>query len=512
MSRASVVITVVLAVVTAFAGCDGARAPDAKDKPTTAPAASAESPGALCEHKVTAAICVKCHPEMAAVFKATGDWCAEHGVAESQCFQCNPKLSFEKPAENAPPSDWCKEHAVPESKCTKCHPNLIAKYIEAGDYCREHGFPESVCPICHPELPKKVGQPAPVFPEPGTKVTLASAETVKDVDIATARVEKRPFSQTLEVSGQLDFNGNAHAQISSRGESRVLEVLVDVGDTVKAGQALVVLASAEAGADRASLASAKARLESANSAVARLAQLEGITARRSIDEAKRDQAEAQAAHDGALAALKVSGADIAMSSGGRLVLTSPLAGIVVGRDAVAGRVASAGDVLIEVADTKTLWATLEVPESESLYVKPGQKVELRFDGVAEETREGVIAKVAARIDPHTRTVRARVDLDNADSALKAGLFLKAAIAVADEREAMLVPKAAVQRAEGRAVVFVVKKTGVYEPVAVQLGAKVGDAVEIVSGLSSGDEVVTTGAFLLKTEILKDSIGAGCCGD
>jgi cobalt-zinc-cadmium efflux system membrane fusion protein len=455
---------------------------------------------------------VKCHPEMAAVFKASGDWCSEHGVPESQCFDCSPELIFEKPAENAALADWCKEHAVPESKCTKCHPNLIAKFIEAGDYCREHGFPESVCPICHPQLPKKVGQPAPAFPEPGTTVTLASAETVNDVGIGTARVEKRPFSQTIEVSGQLEFNGNAHAQVSSRGEARVLEVLVDVGDTVKKGQALVVLASAEVGADRASLATARARLESANSAVARLAQLEGITARKSIDEAKREQAEAQAAHDGALAALSVSGADIAMSSGGRLVLSSPLAGIVVGRDAVPGRVASAGDVLVEVADTKTLWATLEVPESDSTYVKPGQKVELGFDGVADELRGGVIAKVAARVDAHTRTVRARVDLDNADGSLKAGLFLKAAIAVADEHEAILVPKAAVQRAEGRAVVFVVKKHGVYEPVAVELGAKAGDAVEVVSGLSPGDEVVTTGAFLLKTELLKGSIGAGCCGE
>jgi cobalt-zinc-cadmium efflux system membrane fusion protein len=68
----------------------------------------------------------------------------------------------------------------------------------------------------------------------------------------------------------------------------------------------------------------------------------------------------------------------------------------------------------------------------------------------------------------------------------------------------------VQRAENCTLIFVKKGEGVYEPVAVELGAADEDVVEVVKGLSPGMEIVTTGAFLLKTEILKESIGAGCC--
>lgn len=510
MSARLIPVALASAAVIAAAGCGAGTStpiPASQKEAAEAKAAATE----LCEHRVPAAICVKCHPEMAAVFKSQGDWCGEHGVPESQCFQCNPQLSFENGPGNAGPADWCKEHAVPESKCTKCHPNLVARFIKAGDFCREHGYAESVCPICHPELAKAAGQPAPAFPGAGTKVRLASAETAQDAGIRTMRLKKEAFAQKLEVSGQLDFNDNAHAEVSSHGDARVLEVLVDVGDEVKAGQGLVVVASAAAGADRASLVAAKARLEAANNAAARLEKLAGIAAQRTIDEAKRELAEAQAAHDGALAALKTSGADPAMSSGGRLVLASPLAGTVVARAAVAGRVAGAGDVLVEVADTRTLWATLEVPEADSMLVKPSQRVELRFDGIG-VARDGVIAKVGPRVDPRTRTVRARVDVENKDGALKAGLFLRGVVSIADPREAVLVPQSAVQRAEGRMLVFVVKEKGVYEPVSVELGSRSGETIEVTSGLAAGDEVVTTGSFLLKTETLKDSIGAGCCDD
>jgi cobalt-zinc-cadmium efflux system membrane fusion protein len=73
-----------------------------------------------------------------------------------------------------------------------------------------------------------------------------------------------------------------------------------------------------------------------------------------------------------------------------------------------------------------------------------------------------------------------------------------------------VPRGAIQRAEGRSLVFVRKGEEAFEPVAVRTGEIRGDEVEIASGLAAGAEVVTAGAFLLKTEIMKESIGAGCC--
>jgi cobalt-zinc-cadmium efflux system membrane fusion protein len=491
-----------LVALAAMSACEP-EAPRARSNSSTAEAK------AKCEHGVVEALCTKHHPELVPVFKSQNDWCDEHGLPRSQCTQHAAPAGT-----TSADGEWCQEHGVAESHCTKCHPALVATFIAKGDYCREHGFPESVCPVCHPELPAKSGHTPPTFPDPSTTVTLASSDTAKDAGIETTRVTKRAFAKSLEVTGELGFDGNAQAQVSTKDDARVLEVLVDVGDDVKQGQPLVVLASAGAGADRAQLASAAARLENARQALARLEQLQGITAQKNLDEAKRDVATAQADHDAAAAALRATGADVGASSGGRLVLTSPLAGTVVARDAVPGRTTSAGAVLVHVANTKTLWATLDVPEEQSTSVRAGQPVELRFDGLAHETRDATVARVGASIDAHTRTVRARVDVNNDDGRLKAGLFLRARIAVADAKDALMVPRAAVQRAEGKAIVFVVDVSDagatLYRPVGVTLGDGDSERVQILAGLSEGDEVVTTGAFLLKTEILKGSIGAGCC--
>ncbi|WP_368670502.1 efflux RND transporter periplasmic adaptor subunit [Myxococcus sp. AM011] len=486
-----------------------------------APSSPAAAGPKLCQHGVPAELCTQCSPELSEVFKEKGDWCSSHNLPESHCFKCNPNLTFastqgpEAGEAHAPvPQEaWCGEHGVPEAKCTKCKPQLIAKFIEAGDYCREHGYPESVCPYCHPELVKAAGQQPPEFPEPGTLVRLASVDIERKAGIQTQRAEAQSFAQTLEVVGQLDFNQNRLAQLSARAEALIAEVKVDVGDVVKAGQPLAVLTSAGVGETQAQLSASKARLETARAALAReeaLAQ-RGISPLKEVQEAKSALAAAEAEYQAALAGLSAAGAS-AGSTGGRYVLGAPFAGTVVLRDAVAGRTASAGQTLIAVADLTTMWALLEVPEESATLVKPGQKVALRFEGQGGHLREATVSRVAATVDPASRTVRVRVDLPNPDASLKAGLFLRASIQVSGEKEALLLPREAIQEAQGRHLVFVRSGEGVYQPVPVEVGAAQGNRVPVLQGLSAGAEVVTTGAFLLKTEILKDSIGAGCVDD
>ncbi|ATB47985.1 efflux RND transporter periplasmic adaptor subunit [Corallococcus macrosporus] len=511
-SRAGPVLLAMLLALSA-AGCTQQSSPSTAKAPSPPPSdsggPSTPSEVTLCEHRVPAELCARCNPDLIDVFKDQGDWCAGHGVPESQCFQCNPGLSFT--AQDTAPRDWCKEHAVPESRCTKCNPALVAKFIEAGDYCREHGFPESVCPYCHPELVTAAGAQPPVFPEPGTRVRLASAETAREAGIQTRRAVKRSFARTLDVVGQLDFNQNRLAQVSARGEALVMDVRVDVGDEVKAGQPLVLITSGTVGADQGRLSAAQSRLTVARSALAREQKLaaSGISARKDVEAAEAEVAAAEAERNAARAALSAAGANL-QGQPGTYALSSPFAGTVVARDAVTGRYASAGQPLIQVADLSTVWALLEIPEADAALVRPGQRVTLTFDSMPGQTREATLTRIGASVDRASRTVRARVELPNPDGALKAGLFLRARVQVATEHEAVLVPHAAVQRAQGHTLVFVRKRPGLYEPVAVELGASTREEVEIVKGLAAGAEVVTTGAFLLKTELLKDSIGAGCC--
>jgi cobalt-zinc-cadmium efflux system membrane fusion protein len=511
-------------LVVSALGCSDAKqaapTPAAREAAPTAAAAHEEKPPTtvehsdvkLCEHRVPADQCTKCNPDLVAVYRELGDWCGTHGVPESHCYECNPGLTFgAKRAASGEP--WCNEHGVPEAECTKCKPQLIAKFIAANDFCREHGLPESVCPSCHPEKVKATGHEPPTFPAPGTKVKLASAQTEGEAGIQWIRAEQRSFAQTLEVVGQLDFNQNRLARLSARGEGLVIEVKVDIGDEVKAGQPLVVLASAAIGENQSMVVAAKARLDAARSTVGRETSLQqsGITSKRSVEQAQSEAAAAQAEYDAARAALRAAGAG-ELSSGGRYVLTAPFAGTVVTREAVAGRSVSMDTTLIEIADLSTMWAMLDVPEESAASIRIGQRVTVRIDGLGSEAREAVIARVAAAVDPHTRTVEARVDLPNPDRSLRSGLFLRGAIETSTEHQAMLVPTDAVQRAEGKPLVFVRTAPGQYDPVAVELGARAGKEVEILKGLTPGAEIVTAGAFMLKTEILKDSIGAGCTDD
>jgi cobalt-zinc-cadmium efflux system membrane fusion protein len=112
-------------------------------------------------------------------FKEAGDWCAEHGLPESQCIVCNPEVETkwsklnpaqrDKRAPSTGPAlgpesspikptldeGWCRGHGVPESVCTRCNDSLIPKFKEAGDWCAGHGLPESQCIVCNPEVEAK---------------------------------------------------------------------------------------------------------------------------------------------------------------------------------------------------------------------------------------------------------------------------------------------------------------------------------------------------------------------
>ena len=489
--------------------CAEARPQHAAAPSEQQPPAPVAAEPALCPHAVPRDLCTKCNPDLADVFKAQDDWCEKHGLPKSHCRECNPALTF---ATEAAPQDWCKEHAVPESKCTKCNPSLVAKFVAAGDYCRDHGYPETVCPYCHPELVRAAGHDPPRFPEPGTLVRLASAETKREAGIQTEPVERRSVGRTLETVGHLEFDRNRHATLSARSEAVVLEVRVDVGDEVAAGQPLVVLASSAVGAEQAHLGAARARVETARRGLERERRLaaRGISARRSVDEAEQEFAAARAEVSAAEAALGVAGS--MMGDGGRHAITAPFKGSVVARSIAPGKTVASGEALIEVADLETIWAELDVPEAHASEVRDGQHVTIAIEGnTAREALEGTIAQVGATVDAQTRSVPVRVQLPNPGGQLKAGTFVRATITLGAAHDGVLVPQAAVQRAHGATFVFVKKDDTVYEPVSVEVGTSTRDAVEVVSAqLVPGTEIVTTGAFLLKTEILKESIGAGCC--
>ena len=137
---------------------------------------------------------------------------------------------------------------------------------------------------------------------------------------------------------------------------------------------------------------------------------------------------------------------------------------------------------------------------------PGSDAVLRTQAYPDREFPGRLVLVGAVMDEKTRTVEGRVEVANGDGSLRAGMYVEAEIASGAERTALVVPAAALQEFQSRPVVFV--KTGpttfVLRPV--ETGARTAAGIEIKNGLAAGESVVTAGSFLLKSELLKSSLG------
>jgi len=456
-------------------------------------------------HALPESQCTKCNPSLIPKYKTAGDWCEEHGFPESVCPVCNPQSP---PGGGAAVVDWCSEHRLPESKCTKCNTELKAQYVNSGDWCDEHGFPESVCPVCNPQ-PVPAGAPGSGSIAPGTKIRFRSAETEKTAGIETVAARKATIDSGVVCTARIDYNRNQLADIRALVPGIVRKLSADLGQEVKKGAPLFVLESTKVGELQAALSGLEQRAKTAQVNADRKQELfeGGITSQRSAELAKQDLATARAELTTAQSTLQLAGAP--QAGAGRYVLSAPLGGTVVRRPGVVGAYATAETSLATVADTSTMWARFDVPEASAADVKTGQWVSVVVEGANELRVRGKITWIASEVDPKTRMVEARAEIPNKAGTVRANQFARAVIESSPSASSVVVPRSALQRFGESTLVFVRLGAGLYEPRVVETG--VGDAKEVqVSEVKPDEQVVTTGAYLLKTELSPESIGAGCC--
>lgn len=467
----------------------------------TTPAAAADW---CAGHALPESKCTKCHPELVPQFQAVGDWCEEHGFPESVCPVCNP---LPRPGEASAAADWCVEHALPESKCTKCDPSLVAGFRAAGDFCEEHGFPESMCPICNPQEPPAGAEQAAIE---ARVVRFRSADIERSAGIETVAAESSRASQAVECTARIAFDADKMADIRAIMPGIVRRVRVELGAQVAQGAPLFDLESTRVGEIQGALQAARKRVRTARANLGRQRELRAsdIASVRQVEVAEQELATAQAEARTAEAILRMAGAAQSTPSG-LSTLSAPIAGIVVRRPAMVGLLATESESLATLADTSVMWALCDVPEAHASRVALGQRVVVRVEGGDDAPLEGALTWIAAEVDPRTRTVAARAVVRNDSGRLRANQFARARIETGAPRTAVTVPRGAVQRVGEREVVFVRTARGVYEP---RVVARYGDGerVQVEGRLQAGDAVVTTGAVLLRTEIMPGSIGAGCC--
>ncbi|MBI3345752.1 MAG: efflux RND transporter periplasmic adaptor subunit [Burkholderiales bacterium] len=191
----------------------------------------------------------------------------------------------------------------------------------------------------------------------------------------------------------------------------------------------------------------------------------------------------------------------------RFTLSAPSEGVVVELGVREGVAISPGMTLFRIAGLEKVWAVAEVPEARAVRLVRGQKVKAALQVDASQTFNGELAEILPQVSANTRTLQARFEVDNRSGKLTPGMLLRLQVAGATKSR-LVVPSEAVIRTGTRAVAIVRKNGNAFEPHEVKLGADLGDQLEVLDGLREGDEVVTSGQFLIDSEArLKSVLGA-----
>lgn len=183
----------------------------------------------------------------------------------------------------------------------------------------------------------------------------------------------------------------------------------------------------------------------------------------------------------------------------RIAIMAPQSGVVTELMLRQGAQVTPGTPLMKLADLSKVWIVVEVPEAQAAWVAVGKPVEARLKGLPGKVFEGTVNYVYPLLDSQTRTLRARLSVDNPDTALKPGMYAEVTVFGGEKTDVTLVPSEAVIRTGTRSVVLVAEAEGRYRPVEVTLGAERGDEMVVLDGLKPGQQVVVSGQFLIDSE-------------
>jgi len=486
------------------------------------------------------------------------DWCETHNVPESVCLACQPELA------GANPRDWCREHGVPESKCTVCNPEILTTG-QADDWCSEHEIPESQCTLCNPDiavtgdLPASEDSPT-ALPDPGasptrnpftcqthlSRVQFASSESVQKTGIELEAVQERPIAAYINANAEIGYDQTRIARLSSKASGTVWRVEREVGERVKKGDVLAFIDAAEVGRVKSELLQAFAMVDVRDKTLNRIqtSAKEGYRTQAELLEAEGALREARirlfnvqqnlinlglpinlddlsgVSADKLAERVRLLGLpdqsvqvlDSNTATANLIAVIAPLDGIVVSREIVDGEVIDTSKTLFVVADVSRMWVMLDIRLEDAGSLIKGQQVIFRTDRGGDEIAPGQISWISTAVNEKTRTVKARADIDNPEGHWRAGTFGTARVTIRENPNANAVNNEAIHWEGCCHVVFVRQSDTVFQTRKVKIGARSGDYTEILIGLLPDEVVATTGSHVLKSEILKSRLGAGCVDD
>lgn len=348
-------------------------------------------------------------------------------------------------------------------------------------------------------------------------------EAQKHVGLTLQAVSRSQLSEYLQVTGSVQPIDSKVTQVHSLSRGRVTEVLAKIGDRVQKDQPLVRIDNIEAGELFSEAESAKAELQKLKvqatnqnkqfERTRRLVEI-GAAAQKDLElaQAEKEQlAQSIRAQEGVIAGisskLRRSGMeDSSERDSTTVTLRAPFYGVITKTHAANGELVESGAELFSVADLSQVWVQAEVYEKDLGRIRMGQPAFVTVDTYPDEKFTAKVSYISDVLDPQTRTAKVRCEMSNPGLRLKLDMFASVQVPTTFSKEAIAVPVSAMQQVEGSNVVFVRKDETHFEMRPVKAGKTVKGQLEIVSGLEVGEEVVTQGAFHLKSILAGKELG------
>jgi len=390
---------------------------------------------------------------------------------------------------------------------------LSIEEIFSADTRCEHLVPQYTCSECRYELGV-------------VKVSPELSASAGREGFATSRVASRRMAQSQELNGEVQLDEGRSVYIGPRAAGVVRRIHVDVGQSVRTGQVLFEIESAELSDARAEHLKAVAAMQLARATEQRETDLfqKKICPEKDLLEARAALEEARAVEHASrerllrlgLTAAEIEGVspDSAGARSGLMPVRAPFAGTVLDRSLNLGALVEPGERNLLLADTSRVWVMTNVYERELGAILDQQALgkvlaDVTVPAFPGRVFSGTVDAVGGTVDEATRTTKARAVVENPGGLLRRGMFARVRLRLDAGDEALAVPADAVLTDEGRAFVFVQHDADTYVRRTVSVGRTSGGWTEIVGGLPGDAVVVSRGAFLLKSDILRSKMGAGC---
>lgn len=347
------------------------------------------------------------------------------------------------------------------------------------------------CPICQMTLVKNADEPKASVGTPVEGLAAIGLSTRKRqlLGARTVRAEVEPFMKTVRAVGQIAIDERRMQHVHTKIQGWIEHLHAGaVGDTVRRGDPLLTIYSPELlASQREYLVALDQRARVAGFATEMKADAEHLVEAATRRLLLQDMTEAQIV-------------ELARTREAQKIVTlySPVSGTITARNVSHGERIESATSLLDIADLERVWVLADVYETELSFVREGQEAVISLSYLPGRAYAGRVSLVSPLVDPTTRTVRVRVELDNRDLELRPGMFASVELR-ADLGRRLGVPKDAVLRSGTRNIVFVSPTDGSFEPREVELGLELPDRWEIRKGLAEGDSVLAAANFFLDAE-------------